>query len=82
LRKTNLDDERITGRGCLLRSIEIDRKKRKYLQDDVREKGQQQLFLAVARMLVTIRACDVLQGCGPCGLGSSSKEIPRLVPFN
>jgi hypothetical protein len=87
LRGTDLDEERMTGRGCLLRSIEMDRKKRKYLHDDGREKGQQQRFLAVARMLVTIRACDVLQGCGALWLGACviegpHVEIPRLVPFN
>jgi hypothetical protein len=42
----------MTGRGCFLRGIEMDRKKRKYLHDDGLEKGQQQLFLEVARMLV------------------------------
>jgi hypothetical protein len=42
----------MTGRECLLRRMEMDRKKRKYLHDDGREKGQQRLFLEVARMLV------------------------------
>jgi hypothetical protein len=45
----------VRGRECLLRRRErreMDRKKRKYLHDDGRENGQQQLFLKVARMLV------------------------------